>query len=269
MFPKRKGLMMSRPPSDEELPIGEHFRELRRRLMMVVGAILIAFFITYGFAGHVYQFLVAPLADLYEGQENRRLIYTGLTEAFFAYIKVSFFSAFILAFPIIAYHLYKFLAPGLYKKEKVFLAPFLIASPVLFLMGAAMAYYFVFPLAWSFFLSFEEFGGGGQLPIQLEARVSEYLALVIHIILAFGLAFQMPIILTLLAKAGFITADSLRKKRKYAVLCVFILAAVITPPDVVSQIGLAVPLLLLYECSIFVSGLLEPKKEKEEEKIDA
>lgn len=245
---------------DKQMPITEHFRELRRRLISTMLLFLLAFAVSYLFAENIYQFLVAPLADLYEGQENRRLIYTGLTEAFFTYIRISFFAAFLLSFPLIAFHVYQFLAPGMYKKEKKFLIPFLIAAPVLFVMGMAMAYYFVFPLAWKFFLSFEVAGMAGDLPITLEARVSEYLGLVMHLIFAFGLAFQLPIVLILLAKAGFVTAAKLREKRKYAILGIFILAAIITPPDVISQIGLALPLLLLYECSIFACGMVESNR---------
>ncbi len=235
----------------ENVQIIEHLRELRTRLVWSVVAVLAAFFISFAFAGDIYQFLVAPLAEAYGGAEGRRLIFTGLAEAFFTYMKLSLYMAFILAFPIIAWQVYAFVAPGLYKNERGVLLPFLLAAPVLFFLGAAMAYYFIFPLAWQFFLGFEMPANPDGLPIQLEARVSEYLALVMRLIIAFGLAFQLPVVIMLLARAGFATSKGLRKKWKYALVGIVTLAAVITPPDVISQIGLAIPLLLLYELSIY------------------
>lgn len=233
----------------------EHFSELRRRLVYSILVLLVAFIGCYLYAEELYGFLVSPLADIYATQDgthnSRRLIYTGLTEVFFTYIKVSFYSALFISFPFIAWQGYIFLAPGLYKHEKIVLLPYLILAPLLFITGAALVYYCIFPLAWQFFLGFEI---GTQhtntLPIQLEARVSEYLSLVIHLIFAFGLAFQLPIILTLLARIGVISPEALKKKRKYALLAIVTVAAIITPPDIISQIGLALPLLLLYEISI-------------------
>ncbi len=245
---------------DKPTPFVEHFRELRNRIAVIVLSLVVCFGLTISFAGEIYQFLVQPLADAMPG-ENRRLIYTGLTETFFTYVKLGFFSSFILAFPIVAYQIYAFIAPGLYKKERKVMLPFMLLSPALFVLGAAMAYYMIFPMAWGFFLSFESVGLDGDLPIQLEARVSEYLSLVTSIIIAFGVAFQLPVVLILLARVGFISADSLRKKRKYALIGIVTLAAVVTPPDVISQIGLAIPLLLLYEISIIACAAIEKEKE--------
>ena len=173
---------------------------------------------------------------------------------------MSFFGAAFLAFPVIATQIYMFVAPGLYRSEKRAFLPFLLATPVLFVGGAALAYYFVFPAAWTFFLSFETTDGGGGLPVQLEAKVSEYLGLVMRLIFAFGLAFQLPVLLTLLAKVGIITQAGLKKYRRYAYVGMFVIAAIITPPDVITQTGLAIPLILLYEVSIFTSGLVAPKR---------
>ena len=237
----------------------EHLAELRKRLLYSVVTLLVIFAGCYFFAEDIYGFLVKPLADIYRNNPDKRLIYTGLTEAFFTYMKVAFYAALFLSFPIIAGQFYIFLAPGLYKKEKRVLLPFLIACPLLFVAGAALVYYFIFPLAWSFFLSFESAGHTGTLPIQLEARVSEYLSLVIQLMFAFGLAFQLPILVTLLAKAGLVSTQTLKKNRKYVLLLVFIFAAIVTPPDIISQIGLAIPMLLLYEVAIFLSNYISRK----------
>ena len=194
------------------------------------------------------------------GVENPRMIYTGLTEAFFTYLKVSFYAGLFVSFPVVASQVYKFSAPGLYKNERKAFLPFLIATPVLFALGAALVYFFIFPVAWKFFLSFQttaiETGG---LAIELEAKVNEYLSLVLKLMFAFGLAFQLPVAVSLLARAGLVTAEGMRKKRKYAIVCVFSIAAILTPPDIISQIGLGIPILILYEISIYLAILMENK----------
>lgn len=237
---------------EQKLTLNEHINELRKRVVYSLLAFVIAFVVCYFFSENIYGFLVAPLAKTYNSTEGKRLIYTGLAEAFLTYLKVAFYSAIFVSFPFWASQAYIFLAPALYKKEKKVLFPFLIATPILFLLGGALVYYFIFPAAWSFFLSFESLGSQEGLPIELEARVSEYLSLVISLIISFGVAFQMPILLTLLVKTGFITTQTLKTKRKYALIIVLLIAAFLTPPDIISQIGLATAMMMLYECSIFV-----------------
>ncbi|HSK29372.1 MAG TPA: twin-arginine translocase subunit TatC [Candidatus Limnocylindria bacterium] len=227
---------------------------------------VVLFVICYYFSEHIYAFLVKPLADITaEMGGERRMIYTALQEAFFTYVKVAFFAAAFLGFPVVAIQIWLFVAPGLYKSEKKAFLPFLVATPVLFFLGGAFVYYFVFPVAWKFFLSFEASGGGASpLPIQLEAKVGEYLGLVMQLIFAFGLCFQIPVACTLLGRAGIISSDGMKSKRRYAIVVAFIAAAILTPPDVISQIGLAVPTIILYELSILAVRMIERSRDREE-----
>jgi sec-independent protein translocase protein TatC len=246
-------------------PLIQHLLELRKRLMICVLGFLIASALSYLVAPQIYGFLVEPLANAYpEGQGQRRLIYTGLAEAFVTYLRLAMFAGFILSFPLIAAQFYMFVAPGLYKKEKHALLPYLIAAPLLFFSGAAFAYYGIFPAAWRFFLGFEGGVGPSNIPIELEAKVADYLSLSTHLITAFGISFQLPIVLVLLVRTGLISLQTLRKGRRYAIVIIVSVAAVITPPDIFSQVALAVPLYGLYEISILLCGRSKkPAKEGE------
>jgi sec-independent protein translocase protein TatC len=244
-----------------KMPLLEHLVELRRRLVISVAAFVACFFVGYAIAEPVYQFLVAPLADLLEGQQGRRMIYTALHEAFFTYVKVGFFFAACISFPIVSIQIWLFIAPGLYKHEKKALMPFLAATPFLFILGASMVYYIVIPLAWQFFLGFESPGTDGNLAIVLEPKVGEYLSLVMRLIFAFGVAFELPVLLVLLARVGLTTAEGLANKRRYAIVSAFVAAAILTPPDVISQVLLAVPIIVLYEISIICARFIEKKRE--------
>ncbi len=240
-----------------------HLAELRKRIVNSFIFLLVLFIICYFFSEQIYGFLVDPYAQAVKDDTiQRRLIFTALQETFLTYLKVSFFTAFFVTSPFILIQIWKFIAPGLYENEKSAIAPYLIATPILFLLGGMLVYYLIMPLAIKFFLSFESSGLSTSLPIQLEAKVNEYLSLVMKLIFAFGLSFQLPVVLSLLARVGVVDSKFLKDRRKYVVIMIFTAAAVLTPPDPITQIGLAIPLLILYELSIFSVKIIE-KKSKE------
>lgn len=239
-------------------PLIEHLIELRSRLLKTVIAIFIAFIVCFYFSQDIYNILVIPY-EIAAGHPVE-MIFTAPQELFFTKLKLAFFGAIFIAFPVIASQVYMFVAPGLYKHERGAFLPFLIATPILFALGAALVFFLVMPMAMGFFLSMEQDGTGGEAKIQLMARVSEYLGLIMTLIFAFGLVFQLPVLLTLLGRVGMVSSQGLRERRKYAIVIAFIAAAILTPPDPISQIGLALPTLLLYEVSIFSVRLIEKKR---------
>ena len=240
-----------------------HLIELRQRLINSFIFLFSFFVVCYFFSEEIYSFLVQPYADAVKDDNvNRRLIFTALQETFLTYLRVSFFAALFVSSPIILIQIWKFIAPGLYKNEKKAILPYLIATPILFLFGGMLVYYLIMPLAIKFFLSFEASSINSALPIQLEAKVNEYLSLVMKLIFAFGLSFQLPVILSLLARVGFVDSVFLKERRKYVVFIIFVAAAILTPPDPITQIGLAIPLLILYELSIFSVKIIEKRKNK-------
>tara|TARA_Y100000590_G_scaffold306147_1_gene345389 strand:- start:817 stop:1581 length:765 start_codon:yes stop_codon:yes gene_type:complete len=241
-----------------------HLTELRTRLIHSFIFLLSFFIVCYFFADYIYGFLVDPYAQaVKEYNIERRLIFTALQETFLTYIKVAFFTSFFITSPFILIQVWKFIAPGLYDHEKSSIMPYLVITPILFFLGGALVYYLVMPLAIKFFLSFESTGAITNLPIQLEAKVNEYLSLVMKLIFAFGLSFQLPVVLSLLARIGVVDSQFLKTRRKYVIVIIFAAAAILTPPDPITQIGLAIPLLILYELSIFSVSIIEKKSKKD------
>ncbi len=258
---------MSGDIEDKPQPLIEHLMELRTRLIWSLGAFFVAFIACFAVAKHLFNLLVIPYkwAVLWAGLDVTKssLIYTAPQEFFFTQIKVAMFGAMVISFPVIASQLYTFVAPGLYKNERAAFLPFLVASPILFLIGAALVYFFFTPMVMWFFLAMQQLPEDGEVAISLMPKVSEYLSLIMTLVLSFGLVFQLPVVTTLLARVGLLTSDWLREKRKFAIVMAFVVAAVLTPPDPMSQIGLALPAIILYEISIYMARLVERKRAAE------
>jgi sec-independent protein translocase protein TatC len=260
---------MAGAEEEKKMPLLEHLVELRRRLLYSVAGFVIAFIACFYFAQDMFNFLAAPLAAFFHDAAGRRFIYTDLTEPFFTNVKLAAFGALCVSFPIVAGQIWAFVAPGLYKNERQAFLPFLIATPFMFILGTAFFYYVLLPYAIQFFAGFEQAAGANNLAVQMENKVGEYIGFVMTLIFAFGLCFELPVLLSLLARVGLVTSNGLKAKRRYAIVIVFLVAAVVTPPDVFSQVSLALPILALYEVSIILAKMIEKKRAKQEADIES
>ena len=246
--------------NNKKIFLSNHLIELRNRFIYFFLFFSISFLISYLFIEDIFNFVINPFIDSVDFKENKRLIYTGLAEAFFSYLKLALVSAFIFSSPFFIYQIWAFVAPGLLKREKKIIFPFLFLIPLMFLLGFVFLYYFIIPIAWDFFIAFDTSGLEKSFTLELEPKINEYISLTLKLAFAFGIAFQLPTAIFLLTILGLTSPTDLQKKRRFVIVIIFLLSAIITPPDVISQIGLAIPVICLYEFSIFISKFFEKRK---------
>ena len=246
--------------NNKKIFLSNHLIELRNRFIYFFLFFSVSFLISYLFIEDIFSFVINPFIDSVDFKENKRFIYTGLAEAFFSYLKLALISAFIISSPFFIYQIWAFIAPGLLKREKKIIFPFLFLIPLMFLLGFIFLYYFIVPIAWDFFIAFDTSGIEKSFTLELEPKINEYISLTLKLAFAFGIAFQLPTAIFLLTILGLTSPTDLQKKRRFVIVIIFLLSAIITPPDVISQIGLAIPVICLYEFSIFISKFFEKRK---------